>query len=411
MNEFFITAGLGETTTGYLTTIALFVFIIFLAVVANFIAKKFILRILKKIITASKITWDDLLIKNKVFDRLSHIAPALVIYGCAAALFPNEEGFRLLTERIAFGYMILIGALVVDAVLSAGCEVLETFQATKDHPIKTYVQVLKIILYALTAIFILGTLLNRSPWALISGLGAMTAIVMLVFKDSILGFVASIQLAGYNLVRVGDWISFPKYGADGDVIDISLNVIRIQNWDKTIASIPTHAFMSNSYSNWRGMSESGGRRIKRAISVDMTTVKFSTAEEIEKYKNIHLITDYITSKNEELKQFNRDNKIDESTLVNGRRITNLGTFRAYIEAYIKNHPMIHKGMTLLVRQLAPTETGIPIEIYAFSSDQSWGNYEAIQADIFDHIVAVISQFDLKVFQNPTGSDFGRLRSG
>jgi miniconductance mechanosensitive channel len=255
---------------------------------------------------------------------------------------------------------------------------------------------------------VIGTLMNKSPGALITGLGAVSAIILLIFRDSILGFVAGMQLTFNDMVRRGDWIEMPKYGADGDVIDVTLNTVKVQNWDKTVTMIPTYALVSDSFKNWRGMQDSGGRRIKRAINIDMNSVKFCTEEMIERFSKIQYITEYIREKEEELAEYNEVNKFDTSMLVNGRHMTNIGTFRAYIEAYLHHHPKIRQDMTFLIRHLRPTEHGIPIEIYVFSNDIVWAHYESIQADIFDHILAVIPEFDLRVFQRPSGRDLYRL---
>ena len=241
-----------------------------------------------------------------------------------------------------------------------------------------------------------------------AGVGAMAAVLMLVFKDTILGFVASIQLSANNMVNVGDWISTPKYNADGDVIDISLNTVKVQNWDKTIATIPTYALVSESFNNWKGMEESGGRRIKRPINIDMNSVTFLDDAQIEKLGNFHLLKDYINTRQKEITEYNKSLNLEEGTVTNGRKMTNLGVFRKYMEEYLHHHPMISKEMTFLVRHLQPTDKGLPVDIYVFSKDQAWANYEAIQADIFDHTLAILPEFDLNVFQNPTGSDFQKL---
>jgi miniconductance mechanosensitive channel len=238
----------------------------------------------------------------------------------------------------------------------------------------------------------------------------MAAVLILVFKDTILGFVASIQLSANNMVNVGDWISMPKYNADGDVIDIGLNTVKVQNWDKTIATIPTYALVSESFNNWKGMEESGGRRIKRSINIDMKSVGFLDQDQIEKFRKYYLLADYITAKEKEIAEYNSSLEVDDSVVTNGRRMTNLGTFRAYLENYLHNHPKVNQDMTLLVRHLQPTDKGMPLEIYLFSKDQVWANYEAIQADIFDHILAIMPQFGLRVFQSPTGDDFQKLTS-
>jgi len=251
---------------------------------------------------------------------------------------------------------------------------------------------------------LISILFDQKLSGLFLGLGTFAAVLMLVFKDTILGFVASIQVSMNNMVNPGDWISMPGRDADGVVLEINLNTVKVQNWDKTISTIPTYALVSESFQNWKGMEESGGRRIKRSINIDMTSVKFCSPEMIEKFNKIQLLQEYIRTKQKEINEFNEKLKVDPSVLVNGRRMTNLGTFRKYIEEYLKIHPLIHEQMTFLVRQLQPNEKGIPMEIYVFSKDQEWANYEAIQADIFDHILAVLPEFDLRVFQNPTGQD-------
>ena len=255
------------------------------------------------------------------------------------------------------------------------------------------------------AIVAIAALFDRSPWALLGGLGALTAVLMLVFKDSILGLVASIQISTQDLVRHGDWIEVPKFGADGDVIDISLNTVRVQNWDKTITTIPTYALISESFKNWRGMSDSGGRRIKRAVRIDMNSIRFLSEEDFSKLTEVQSLAPYLQGKREELLRWNQEKGTDDASLVNGRRLTNIGTFRAYLDCWLRQQPATHKDMTFLVRHLAPDEFGLPVQIYLFSSEQRWAQYEAILADIFDHILAVLPEFDLRVYQRPTGADF------
>jgi len=251
-------------------------------------------------------------------------------------------------------------------------------------------------------------LLNRSPTFFLSGLGALTAVLMLIFKDSILGLVAGIQIAANRMLNIGDWLEMPKYGADGDVIDISLTTVKVRNWDKTITTVPTYALISDSFKNWRGMSESGGRRIKRAVNIDMTSIEFLGEEALGRLRRIELLKPYIEQKLADVESHNKELGVDETSPINGRRLTNVGCFRAYLVAYLKHNPMINKEMTFLIRQLAPTELGLPMEIYVFSSDKVWANYEAIQSDIFDHVLAAMPEFGLRVFQNPTGADFSKL---
>jgi len=401
IENWFMTNGIDETGAYYLGVLFLAVGVFVLAYMVNFFAKRILLSAVRVFVKKSQTKWDDVLTERKVFDRLSHIAPALVIY-YLANIFPiGQETI----ERLAIVYIILVGVFVYDSFLNAVIDIYRTYEISKQKPIKGYIQVVKIVTYVFVIIFVISTLMDRSPLVLLSGLGAMTAILMLIFKDSILGLVAGIQLSFNDMVRIGDWIEMPQFGADGDVIDITLNTVMVQNWDKTISTIPAYALISNSFKNWRGMSESGGRRIKRSLYIDLNSIKFCTEEMIARFKKIQYITDYIEKKKEELTQYNKGQNIDDSTFVNGRHMTNVGTFRAYIRAYLKNHPKIHKEMTFLVRQLKPTETGLPIEIYVFSNDQDWINYEGIQSDIFDHLLAVASEFELRLFQNPAGNDF------
>ncbi len=378
------------------------------AYVANLIAKRLLLRAIKKFVQRTKTVWDDMLAHRGVFNRLSHLAPALIVYALAPFVAQGHPAAISTIRRAAVVYMTIIGLLVLDALLNALVDIYRTFEMARQRPIRGFVQAAKIILYAVVGIIVVSTIMGRSPNLLLGGLGAMTAVLMLIFKDSILGLVAGIQLSTNQMLHIGDWIEMPKYGADGDVIDLTLTTVKVQNWDKTITTIPTYALISDYFKNWRGMSESGGRRIKRSIRIDMTSVKFCTAPMLEKFKKIKYISEYVEKKLDEVSEHNRTAGVDESDLINGRHLTNLGTFRAYVAAYLRHHPHVHRGMTFLVRHLQPTETGLPIEIYVFSSDQVWANYEAIQADIFDHILAIIPEFELRVFQNPTGADFRTL---
>ncbi len=401
IESWFLSHGVGETGSYCMGILLLAVGVLIIAFITNFIAKRILLSAVRIFVKKSRTKWDDILSERNVFDRLSHIAPALVIYYLANIFPAGQETI----EQLAIVYIILVGVFVYDSFLNAVVDIYRTYEISKQKPIKGYIQVVKIVTYIFVIIFVIATLMDRSPLVLLSGLGAMTAILMLIFKDSILGLVAGIQLSFNDMVRIGDWIEMPAFGADGDVIDITLNTVMVQNWDKTISTIPAYAMISNSFKNWRGMTESGGRRIKRALNIDINSIKFCTEEMLERFKKIQYITDYIEKKKEELARYNEERNVDSSILVNGRHMTNVGTFRAYIQAYLRNHPKIHKKMTFLIRQLKPTETGLPIEIYVFSSDQDWVNYEGIQADIFDHLLAVAPEFELRLFQNPSGNDF------
>jgi len=380
-----------------------------LAVVADLVAKRQLVLIVRGISRRSKHTWDDALVQHGVFGRFAQILPALIFYFGLRLVPGLRDGVVVVGENLALSYGLLMLSLAASALLSSVNAIYEQYPVATERPIKGFLQVAKIGMFVFTGVLIVATLTERSPVLLLSGLGAMTAVLLLVFKDTILSLVASVQLTSLDMVRVGDWIEMPQCNADGDVIDVSLHTVKIQNWDKTITTIPTYALISESFKNWRGMSESGGRRIKRSVSIDMSSVKFCDSEMLERFAKIQYIAVYIEETKNLVEQFNREMSIDMENLVNGRRMTNIGTFRAYVQAYLQNHPAIDKDMTFLVRQLPPSENGLPIEIYVFSKDQVWANYEAIQADIFDHILAVIPEFDLRVYQNPTGADFQGLK--
>ncbi len=399
--------GLSDAMLIFIENVTIIIITIILAILADFLVKKIIISSIARLVKRSKNDWDDVFVEQKVFNRLAHLAPAIIVYYALQYIFEAEK----LTEflgNLTQAYMVIVVLLVIDALLNALHEIYMKLPVSQGRNIKGFVQVIKILFYFVAIILIISILGNKTPTALMTGLGAMAAVLMLVFKDTILGFVASIQLSANKMVNVGDWISMPKYNADGDVIDISLNTVKVQNWDKTIATIPTYALVSESFNNWKGMEESGGRRIKRSINIDMNSVTFLDETQIEKLGNFHLLKDYIKAKQKELAEFNKSLNLEEGTVTNGRKMTNLGTFRKYLEEYLHHHPMISKEMTFLVRHLQPTEKGLPVEIYVFSKDQAWANYEAIQADIFDHTLAVLPEFDLHVFQNPTGSDFQKL---
>jgi miniconductance mechanosensitive channel len=396
--------GFGEGLAFYSAWLGLALAVILLAVIANYVAKKVLLVGIAFVVKKSETKWDDALLRRKVFSRLSHLAPASVIYFSATVFGAAQDT----VERFSMVYMIFAGLLVLNSFLDALVDIYRSYDVARQKPVKGYVQVVKIIAFVLVGVIALATLMNRSPWLLLSGFGALTAVLLLIFKDSILGLVASVQLSSNDMVRIGDWVEMPSYGADGDVIDVTLHTVKVQNWDKTITTIPSYALISDSFKNWRGMSESGGRRIKRAVHIDMNSIKFCTMEMLDRFEKYELIADYVRSRRKETADYNREHNTDTSELVNGRNLTNIGTFRAYMAAYLRNHPKIHQDMTFLIRHLQPGELGLPIEIYVFSNDQEWANYEAIQADIFDHILAVIPTFELLVFQHPTGRDFQRL---
>ena len=381
-----------------------FVGILLLAWITYFVTKNIVLRIIKNLVKSTKTNIDDILFQDKVLTRVSYIAPLLVVK-YFTYLLPSVSDFL---DKIIHSLIVLIIILAIGTFLTAFNELHERSGKFKDRPIKGYVQVVKIVIYIAGAIVIVGVLLNQSPWGLLGGLGALTAVILLIFRDTILSFVASIQISSYDLVKVGDWIEVPKFGADGDVIDISLNVIKVQNFDKTITIIPTYKLIEDSFKNWRGMTLSGGRRIKRAVYIDQSSIKFCTEDMLTRFEKFYLIKDYIKQKKQEVKKYNEEKGIDNSVIVNGRRLTNEGTFRAYLKAYLIQREDINKDLTFLIRQLPTGPEGLPIEIYVFANTTAWVEYEDIQSDIFDHILAVLPQFELKIFQNPTGSDFRNL---
>ncbi|UCH14899.1 MAG: mechanosensitive ion channel [Bacteroidales bacterium] len=402
--------GLPENYVTLLNILSGIILIVIIAVITDFVLKRIIIALIERIVKKSKTAWDDILLNRKVLKRLSHLAPALVIfYSLRFVLYDYESIVTIVQEAIKI-YIIILSLMIVNPLINGLHSIYRTLPVSKDRSIGGYIQVVKIIIYLIAILLIISVLFNKELTRLLTGLGAIAAILILVFKDTILGFVASIQLSANNMIKVGDWITMPKYNADGTVIEISLHTVKVQNWDKTIITIPTYALVSDSFTNYKGMEESGGRRIKRSINIDMKSVKFCTREMVEKFRKIQFLKEYVEEKQSEIELYNKENKIDESVIVNGRRMTNIGTFRKYLENYLHHHPKIHNNMTFLVRQLQPTDKGIPIEVYVFSNDQRWANYESIQSDIFDHILAVIPEFELSVFQSPSGDDFQKALS-
>jgi len=396
--------GLGPELSALVAQLAVLVAIAVLSLIANFVAKKLILGWAKFFAGRTQNDWDDIAIRHGVFHQLAHLAPAVIVYLLLPVALPDTSTLLRALRRLVLTYMVVVGTLAVDAALSVVVEVYERLPIARVRPIKTYVQVMKIALFMVMAIIAMAILLGRSPWGFLTGLGAMTAVLLLVFKDTILGFVASVQLIANDMVRRGDWIEVPKFGADGDVIDISVATVKVQNWDKTISMIPTYALITESFKNWRGMSESGGRRIKRAIYIDMNSIGLCSEQQLDRFERITLIAEYVRTLRREIGDYNAAHKLDMREVVNGRRMTNLGTFRAYVAAYLRQHPHVNKEMTMLVRHLAPDANGMPLEVYVFCKDKTWAVYERVQADIFDHLLAVLPEFGLRVFQSPGGAD-------
>ena len=395
-----IDAGHAATLTAIIATGV----IILLSITAYIISRRIANRTIPRIVKLTSYTWDDVLAEKNVFRHMALLVPALVAQFFIPIALEAYPALTAAIVRILAIYLILVTMIVIDALVNALHTLYQRLKVSEEIPLTGFVQVLKIILYFVTLVLLLAVLLNRTPFYLFSGLGAMTAVLMLIFKDPILGFVAGIQLISNRMLKQGDWIEMPKYGADGDVMDITLTTVKVRNFDRTITTIPTYALISDSFKNWRGMQESGGRRIKRSIFIDMRTIRFCTPQMLSRFSKIRYIADYIASKSQELDQHNTALGEDARDAANCRRLTNIGTFRAYVQAYLRNHPLINTDMTFLVRQLAPNEHGLPLEIYVFCRDKVWTNYEAVQSDIFDHLLAILTEFDLRVFQYPSGHD-------
>ena len=384
------------------------IIIVILAILSFYIARYFIIKTVHIIVARSKTKWDDILAEKRVFIRLAYLAPAIVINFLTSHALSDFEFLNRIIQIITAIYMVIILLQVVTAILNALNEIYQSYEVSRGKPIKGYIQVAKIIAYTIAFVVIITVLLGDRNLGWLAGFGAFSAVLMLIFKDPILGFVGGIQLSANNMVRIGDWIEMPKYGANGTVTDISLTTVKVQNWNKTITTIPTYTLITDYFKNWRGMEESGGRRIKRSISIDMNSIKFCTPEMLERFQKFEYVSEYVEETEKLLTNYNDKKNIDNNVLVNGRRQTNIGIFRAYLKGYLRNNPKVHNDMTFLVRQLQPTGDGLPIEVYVFSKDQEWDIYEDNQADIFDHILAVVQEFDLKVFQQPTGRDFSNL---
>ncbi len=408
LNDWFSALGLDGSVAMLVTELIGVIVLLIAAVIGFFLARYILIRAVHKIVARSRSKWDDVLADNKVFIRLAYLAPAVIINFLIPHILPDMAVLVRIIELFSGIYIIIVLINVLFSVINSVYEIYQTFEVAKEKPIKGYLQVLKIIIYIVAGVAVISIIIGEKSVGWIAGFGAFSAVLMLVFKDPILGFVGGIQLSANNMVRIGDWIEMPKYGADGTVIDISLTTVKVQNWDKTITTIPTYTLVTDYFKNWRGMEESGGRRIKRSINIDMNSVKFCTAEMLERFRRFEYVTAYVDQTEKVITEYNTRRNIDNTVMVNGRRQTNIGVFRAYLRGYLQNNPAINTDMTFLVRQLQPTSEGIPIEVYVFSRDQEWAKYEDHQSDIFDHILAVIPEFDLRVFQNPGGHDFAQI---
>jgi miniconductance mechanosensitive channel len=408
VEKLLISSGVAEGVAPEIRLVSLLVALGIFSTVAFWITRTFITKYLYRLFKRTSFEWDDLLADYQVLNNLAHIVPALIVRIFAEMLFRDFEFWLPIVIRLTDAYLIIVVMLILLAFLKMLEFTLAKSPVFTNKPIASYFQLLRIILYIAVGIMVLSVLIGQSPLYFLSAFGAMTAIILLIFKDTILGLVASVQMSTNDMVRVGDWVEMPKFNADGDVIAINLNTVKIQNWDKTVTSIPTYFFVTDSFKNWRGMTESGGRRIKRSIFINVNTVKFVDPETREHYKKYNLITNFVTQRQFEIEKFNAEHEVDTTQLINGRRMTNVGVFRNYIESYLRNSKHIRKDMTLLVRQMPIEDRGVPIEIYCFTNTTNWGEYEGIQSDIFDHLFASVTFFDLEIFQQPSGSDIMKV---
>ncbi len=409
LNDWLVDWGINQDYAKLISDYSGFLLVIAVALVIFYIAKFIIVRWVHHLASRSSSNWDDAFVQRKVFKRLAYIIPALIIHTGASFVIPDYPVTLSAVLLLIKVYMITVLVIVASSILDAAHDIYNSYEISKTRPIKGFIQVGKIILYILYVIVLITVLFLRTKgFGWLAGLGAFSAVLLLVFKDPILGFAGGIQLATNDMLRIGDWIEMPKYNADGVVTDITITTVKVQNWDKTITTIPTYFLVSDSYKNWRGMQESGARRIRRHVLIDLNSIKFCTPKMLEQFSQYEFVSEYVNRTQENIIQYNKERNIDPDVLINGRRQTNIGVFRAYLTGYLQNNPYIHQEMTLMVRQLQPTETGLPLEIYAFSREQNWELYEAIVADIFDHVLAGIRFFDLSLFQNPSGADFKLL---
>ncbi|HEX7411162.1 MAG TPA: mechanosensitive ion channel domain-containing protein, partial [Bacteroidales bacterium] len=387
IRDLMIKMGTSELEARHASDLADFIGVLLIGILLYYIAKFIIVRVLRRIAKRTKSIWDDVLLEKRVFNRMALLLPGILVYQFAPATLSEFPGLATSVVKITNLYIVFIVILIINSFFNAVYAISQDSDFSRLHPIKGYIQVAKIIVFVVGGLFILSYLFNQTPIYLLGGLGAFSAVMLLVFKDPILGLVGGIQLSANDMVRQGDWINMPKFSADGTVLEISLTTVKVQNWDNTITTLPTYSLVSDAFQNYRGMQESGGRRLKRSININMQSVKFCTPEMLDKFRKIRLIRDYVDAKEIELNAYNLENGIDDEVLINGKRQTNLGIFRAYLQAFLRNHPMVHQEMTLLVRQLQSADLGIPIEIYVFSKTTEWAVFEDLQSDIFDHILA------------------------
>lgn len=405
IDDLLVSWGMSAQTAESIDQFVAFALVLIIAFTADTICRKILLRVVAHIVRKTKVTWDDILFDHKVMVHLSRmVAPVIISLLIPIAFADSSSTVLDFILRICNVYVVISFVNFVNAFLKAVYSVYTSMEQFKDRPMKGLLQTLQVILWIVGGITILGILIDKSPLALLAGLGASAAVLMLVFKDSIMGLVSGVQLSANDMLKVGDWIAMPKQGADGTVIEVTLNTVKVRNWDNTITTIPPYLLVSDSFQNWRGMRESGGRRIKRAVNIDLNSIRFCTPEMLERYRRIDLLKEYIDRTEQELNTYNQEHGIDNQVLVNGRRQTNLGVFRAYLTAYLRSLPDVNSDLHCMVRHLQPTEYGQPVELYFFSRQKDWIPYEGVLADVFDHVLAVVPEFDLRVFQAPSGTD-------
>ncbi|WP_299519064.1 mechanosensitive ion channel domain-containing protein [Winogradskyella sp.] len=396
--DWLVEKGIAEHIAKYLNMFILLIGVLLIALLVDFVTKRLLWKFSSSLAKRTKTNFDDILIQNKLPRNIAHIIPLIILIEFVPDVFSDFPYVENIIEKSLKVIAILLTLRIIRSFFYSVRDYLKTLPKYKDKPLYSYIQVVMIFLWVLAIFAIFAIITGISFIQFFAGIGTASAIIILVFKDTILGFVASIQVTVNDMVRIGDWITFEKYGADGDVTEITLATVKVQNWDKTITTIPTYALISDSFKNWRGMMNSGGRRIKRSVIIKTSTIKFLTDDDIERFKKIELVSNYINQASETIKKHNMERGIDKSVLINGRNLTNFGVFRKYLQTYMDNHSAINKSMTLMVRQLEPTPQGIPMEIYAFSSDIRWQNYEYIMGDIFDHVLASVKFFDLEIYE-------------
>ncbi len=406
--DYLVKAGITETSAQYLNMIILLLIALILIFIVDYVVRRVLRSIASRISIKTKTNFDDILISNRVPRNIAHIVPLSIALNLLPIVFSDFQYLENIAEKLIQVFGIILILWIVRSILNTLKGYFKTLPRLKDKPIDSYIQVFMIIAWVSGLMFVFAIITGISIWKFLTTLGAASAVIILVFRDTIMGFVASIQVSVNDMVRIGDWITFEKYGADGDVTEITLATVKVQNFDNTITTIPTYALISDSFKNWRGMKNSDGRRIKRALNIKMDSIKYLTENGITKLKDIQLISEYLEMRQEKIKTYNTENEIDKKLLLNGKNLTNIGVFRKYAEEYINNHSAINKNMMIMVRQLAPTTQGLPIEIYAFSADKRWENYEYVMADVFDHLLAAVPYFELEIFELPNNSSFKNL---